>query len=65
MHRSPSPEPPPVAAVYATNPDGTLVVSPDNQSRGQLNTRIRAALQETGHVGREDRPITVLVPGRI
>ena len=51
-----------VAAAYAANPAGTIVVSPDNQSRGQLNTRIRAALQETGHVGREDRPITVLVP---
>jgi conjugative relaxase-like TrwC/TraI family protein len=51
-----------VATAYATNPVGTLVVSPDNQSRGQLNTRIRAALQETGHVGREERPITVLVP---
>ena len=45
-----------VAAAYATNPEGTLVVSPDNQSRGQLNTRIRAALQQTGHVGREERP---------
>jgi hypothetical protein len=51
-----------VASAYAANPAGTIVVSPDNQSRGQLNTRIRAALQETGHVGREDRPITVLVP---
>jgi ATP-dependent exoDNAse (exonuclease V) alpha subunit len=51
-----------VAAAYATNPDGTLVVSPDNQSRGQLNARIRAALPETGQVGPEDRPITVLVP---
>jgi hypothetical protein len=28
----------------------------------RVNTRIRAALQETGHVGREDRTITVLVP---
>jgi hypothetical protein len=51
-----------VAAAYATNPGGTIVVSPDNQSRGQLNTRIRTALQETGHVSREDRAITVLVP---
>jgi hypothetical protein len=51
-----------VATAYAMNPNGTLVVSPDNQSRGQLNTRIRAALQETGQVGREDRPVTVLVP---
>jgi hypothetical protein len=51
-----------VAAVFATSPSATLVVSPDNHSRGQLNTRIRAALQETGQVGREDRPITVLMP---
>jgi hypothetical protein len=51
-----------VAAAYATNPDGTIVVSPDNQSRGQLNTRIRGALQETGQVGRQDRPIKALVP---
>ena len=51
-----------VAAAYATNPDRTIVVSPDNHSRGQLNTRIRAALQETGHVSREDRAITTLAP---
>jgi AAA domain len=51
-----------VATAYATNPADTLVVSPDNQLRGQLNTGVRAALLETGQVGREDRRIAVLVP---
>ena len=51
-----------VAAAYAANPTGTIVVSPDNQSRGLLNTRIRVALQETGHIDRGDRPIKSLVP---
>jgi conjugative relaxase-like TrwC/TraI family protein len=51
-----------VAAAYAASPAGTIVVSPDNQSRGQLNMRIRAALQEAGHLGEAERPIAVLVP---
>jgi conjugative relaxase-like TrwC/TraI family protein len=51
-----------LAADYATQPTGTLVVSPDNQSREALNTHIRGALQATGRVGREDHDVTVLVP---
>jgi conjugative relaxase-like TrwC/TraI family protein len=50
-----------IAAAYAADPGGTLVVSPDNHSREQLNTRIRAALQDAGQMSREDRTVAVLV----
>jgi hypothetical protein len=48
-----------VAAASVASPAGTLVVAPDNQSREQLNTRIRAALQEAGHVAGENRRVGV------
>ena len=39
-----------VAALYRAHPKGTLVVSPDNQSREQLNGVIRRELQAAGRV---------------
>ncbi|WP_233580887.1 hypothetical protein [Acidipila sp. EB88] len=43
-------------------PENTLVVSPDNRSRGEINARIRAELQTEGVVGREERRTDTLVP---
>jgi ATP-dependent exoDNAse (exonuclease V) alpha subunit len=37
-----------IAHAYADHPQGTLVVSPDNQSREELNEVIRATMRERG-----------------
>ena len=39
-----------IATDYAANPDGTLVISPDNRSRQELNRIIHAELQHGGQV---------------
>ena len=36
-----------IARAFAESPQGTLVVSPDNNSRRELNAAIRNALRET------------------
>ena len=51
-----------IARSYAAQPDGTLVISPDNQSRTELNRVIHLALQQQGSVGRDEHPVTALVP---
>jgi conjugative relaxase-like TrwC/TraI family protein len=51
-----------IANSYAKRPDGTLVVSPDNQSRRGLNDMIRRKMQETGRVATREQKQTVLVP---
>jgi conjugative relaxase-like TrwC/TraI family protein len=50
-----------IAATYTANPTGTLVVSPDNRSRRELNEVIHKALQRSGHVEAHDHPTRVLV----
>jgi ATP-dependent exoDNAse (exonuclease V) alpha subunit len=50
-----------IATEYAKQPDGTLVVSPDNQSRKEINQIIRRELQARGHVDRSDQKLRVLV----
>jgi conjugative relaxase-like TrwC/TraI family protein len=50
-----------IADVYVSHPTGTLVVSPDNQSRRDINDVIHAAMQRTGQVAHEEHPIRVLV----
>jgi len=49
-----------IAVSYVQDPESTLVVSPDNVSRTQINSLIREQLQEQGKVSLEQRPITVL-----
>src|SRR6266567_4144693 len=45
-----------IANEYATKPEGTLVVSPDNQSRREINEAIHRTMQSTGQVhGHEHR----------
>ena len=51
-----------IANEYAKDPQSTLVVSPDNQSRHDLNDVIHRAMQREGHVGRDEHHTTVLSP---
>jgi conjugative relaxase-like TrwC/TraI family protein len=51
-----------IAKEYARSPEGTLVVSPDNRSRVEINLAIRAGMQERGLVNKEEHPSAVLVP---
>lgn len=51
-----------IARNYAANPNGTIVVSPDNASRRQINQAVRVELQTHGLVQPEDRTFRVLTP---
>src|SRR5208283_77869 len=51
-----------IAKEYAKSPDNTLVVSPDNRSRTEINERIHAELQGRGIVKGEEHTIRTLVP---
>lgn len=50
-----------IAREYANTPDGTLVVSPDNRSRTEINERIHAELQARGMVSQREYEVTTLV----
>jgi ATP-dependent exoDNAse (exonuclease V) alpha subunit len=51
-----------IARDYVSHPEPTLVVSPDNASRREINARIHEARQAVGQVDRTDVRVTVLVP---
>jgi len=51
-----------IAREYAERPEGTLVISPDNKSRMELNGVIHAELQERGAVSGEEHSVKVLTP---
>jgi conjugative relaxase-like TrwC/TraI family protein len=51
-----------IAQEYARSPANTLVVSPDNRSRAEINAKIHSKLQEKGLVGTEEHRVNVLVP---
>ena len=51
-----------IANEYVKDPHSTLVVSPDNQSRQDLNDVIHRAMQREGQVSREEHQTTVLSP---
>jgi ATP-dependent exoDNAse (exonuclease V) alpha subunit len=51
-----------IAQDYARQPDGTLVVSPDNRSRMALNERIRRELQTKRDVNIKETQVRVLLP---
>jgi len=51
-----------IAKEYAKSPNGTLVVSPDNRSRGEINQRIHSELQSRGLVSRQEHSVRTLVP---
>ena len=49
-----------IAKDYASQPEKTLVVSPDNKSRQQINEAIRTELQGAGSVSKENHTIGTL-----
>ena len=49
-----------IAREYAREPKGTLVISPDNESRHELNTLVHRAMQEAGDVHGEEHKLRVL-----
>ena len=51
-----------IAREYAKSPGSTLVVSPDNLSRSEINQRIHAELQSRGIVSKEEHFVQTLVP---
>ncbi|MGH7744405.1 MAG: MobF family relaxase, partial [Candidatus Dormibacteria bacterium] len=50
-----------MAREYAKQPQGTLVVSPDNKSRTELNHTIHTELQKAGKVDHKEQSLRVLV----
>src|ERR1035441_4913103 len=51
-----------IAKDYVVKPENTLVVSPDNASRQEINNAIRTELQASGVVSKEDHSMKVLTP---
>ena len=51
-----------IAKDYVAKPEKTLVVSPDNASRQEINNAIRMELQASGVVSKENHSINVLTP---
>ncbi len=51
-----------IAKAYAEQPDRTLMVSPDNRSRQEINKRIHRELQSRGRVEEQEHRVNVLVP---
>ena len=51
-----------IAKEYLASPEKTLVISPDNQSRRQLNALIHDELQRNGKVQAEEQTLNVLTP---
>ncbi|MGA2005333.1 MAG: AAA family ATPase, partial [Terriglobales bacterium] len=49
-----------IAREYSREPQGTLVISPDNESRRELNTLIHREMQARGDVNPEERKLRVL-----
>jgi len=50
-----------IAREYAKQPEGTLVISPDNQSRMEINQIIHSEMQTRGQVGHREQRLKVLV----
>jgi len=51
-----------IAKEYAKSPENTLVISPDNRSRIEINQRVHTELQRSGLVNNDERSIRTLVP---
>jgi conjugative relaxase-like TrwC/TraI family protein len=50
-----------IAHAFAESPEGTLVVSPDNDSRRELNAAIRSELRAGGRLGADTYRLPVLI----
>ena len=53
-----------IAKCYVESPVNTLIVSPDNASRRDLNVAVRQELNANGSLAPEDHTFRVLVSGR-
>ena len=51
-----------IAKSYTAQPDNTIIVSPDNASRREINQAVRRELQAIGTVDRIDHSMRVLTP---
>lgn len=51
-----------IARSFADAPTGTLIVSPDNASRRQINEAVRAELQQRGLLNCNEQSVSVLAP---
>ena len=51
-----------IAREYAASPESTLVVSPDNRSRVEINSQIHKELQARGIVDKDENTMRVLAP---
>jgi hypothetical protein len=51
-----------IATSYAAHPENTLIVSPDNASRRELNQAVRLELKCAGALALEDSRFRVLIP---
>lgn len=49
-----------IAREYSRNPEGTLVISPDNESRRELNSLIHREMQNRGDVSKDEHRLRVL-----
>jgi conjugative relaxase-like TrwC/TraI family protein len=49
-----------IAGEYARQPQGTLVISPDNESRRELNGLIHREMQQRGDVSQDEHKLRVL-----
>jgi hypothetical protein len=49
-----------IAREYVRSPESTLVVSPDNESRREINSHIHRAMQDSGQVKGEEHQVAVL-----
>src|SRR5260370_17899649 len=49
-----------IAREYARLPEGTLVISPDNKSRRELNSLIHREMQNRGDVSKDEHKLPVL-----
>jgi conjugative relaxase-like TrwC/TraI family protein len=49
-----------IAREYVRQPENTLVVSPDNESRREINQHIHRAMQDTGQVKPEEHRVELL-----
>lgn len=51
-----------IAKDYAARPENTIIVSPDNASRRELNTAVRLEMQKDGVVSRDNQLLPTLIP---
>jgi ATP-dependent exoDNAse (exonuclease V) alpha subunit len=49
-----------IAREYSRNPEGTLVISPENESRRELNSLIHRELQNRGGVSKDEHKLRLL-----